>query len=68
MQIDAESKAIPTSFLEIERRRRTLIGVVDWRKKDSKKNSEVIRTQALWHLPGAVEDKSKGAKKMSGEE
>ena len=48
-RINVKSKVIPTSFLNIERR--MLIGVGEWRKRDSSKNWEVIRNQILKNRP-----------------
>ena len=54
MRVEVESKAIPTSFLKIEKE------CTHWNermKKDSKKNKEVVRTQVLKLLSRSGEGK-----------
>ena len=61
VRIEAESKVIQTNFLKIERR--THLGAVEWRKRDSDKSKEVIRTLVLKYILGAEESKKNGSER-----
>ena len=62
-RVKVKGKVVSRSFLQIERRG-TFVEMEEWRKENSYKNCEVIRTQILEHVPGA---RDKGAKERCQE-
>ena len=62
VEIEIEGKVVPKKFLEIERRR-TLVEMREWRKRNTKKNRKVVITQVQKHLFGAGEGKRRRSKR-----
>ena len=62
VRVKVEDKAIPTSFLKIGGVR-TLVGMEEWRKRNSEKNGEVFRIQVLKLFPGVGESKERRSEK-----